>query len=165
MTARRLLVALLTLALATATAESRPPGMAGDNVGGAGGVFPVPLMIGVMTPAQRKELKAIQKKRQQSHRDLVTKLRAAQEELTARLLAPGDAPDLGPQVQRLAALRKELLEDGLKGALEIRALLTPEQLARVAQVNERLRVLRQEMRRLLAPEPPADKADKAHEED
>ena len=63
------------------------------------------------------------------------------------------AEDLTGQVQRAAQLREQLMQEGLKVALEVRALLTPDQLAKAAQLKDRVRALRAEMRSLFAEEP------------
>jgi hypothetical protein len=61
------------------------------------------------------------------------------------------AADLQPLLQRIGQLRAQLAQDSATAALEVRAVLTPEQLARVAQTKERLSQLREEMRLLLQP--------------
>ncbi|MBI3079732.1 MAG: hypothetical protein HYY85_22515, partial [Deltaproteobacteria bacterium] len=78
-------------------------------------------------------------------------MRAAREELGDRLLTPGglQAEDVSPQVQRIAQLREQLMQEGLRATLEIRGVLTPEQLAKAAQVKARMQALRAEMRTLL----------------
>ena len=86
-------------------------------------------------------------------RPIVAQLRGAQAELGQKLLAPGpvQAADLQPLLQRIGQLRAQLAQDSATAALEVRAVLTPEQLARVAQTKERLSQLREEMRLLLQP--------------
>ena len=81
---------------------------------------------------------------------LIKQLRGAQDELLDRLLAPGpvQSDDLRPVRQRIAQLWEQLAHDRLATALEIRGLLTPEQLARAAQMKDRYRALRAEMREL-----------------
>ena len=56
-----------------------------------------------------------------------------------------------PQLQRIASLREQLVHESAKVALEVRAILTPEQLARAAQVRDRMRQLHNEMRQLIQP--------------
>jgi Spy/CpxP family protein refolding chaperone len=58
------------------------------------------------------------------------------------------ATDLTAQMQRMAQLREQLTEEGLKVALEMRRLLTPEQLAKAAEIKDRMRALHAEMRGL-----------------
>jgi hypothetical protein len=68
-----------------------------------------------------------------------------------KLFAPGDvrAEDLTSQIQRVAQLREQLMQEGLKVALEVRAVLTPQQLAKATELKERMRALHTEMRELL----------------
>ena len=56
--------------------------------------------------------------------------------------------DVQPQLQRIAQLREQILRDSTQAALDIRGLLTPEQLARAGQTNTRMRQLQREMRQL-----------------
>ena len=87
----------------------------------------------------------------QALRALFKQLQAANEDLANKLFAPGkiQQSDLTPQVQHVMQLRQQLMEQGLKTALAIRAVLTPEQLAKTAQLKDRLQQLRTEMRTLL----------------
>jgi Spy/CpxP family protein refolding chaperone len=106
-----------------------------------------------LTPEQQAKVHAILSTHRATARPLVEQLRQAQQELGAKLLAPGQvqAADLQPQLQRIAQLRDQLAQDSAQAALEVRAVLSPEQLARVAQAKERLKQLRDEMRRLTQP--------------
>src|SRR3990172_4509968 len=52
-------------------------------------------------------------------------------------------------VQQIGQLRVQLTQEALQVALEIRAVLTPEQLARAEQIRHKLKDLRSEMRSLL----------------
>jgi Spy/CpxP family protein refolding chaperone len=67
-----------------------------------------------------------------------------------KLFAPGNvqAEDFTAQTQRLAQLRDQLMQEGLKVAIEVRELLTPEQLTQAAEIKDRMRALRTEMRGL-----------------
>jgi Spy/CpxP family protein refolding chaperone len=86
-------------------------------------------------------------------RPIVDQLRQAQQELGAKLLSPGplQTSDVQPQLARINQLREQLAQDSAQTALEVRAVLTPEQLARVAKTRERLRQLHEEMRQLIQP--------------
>lgn len=108
-----------------------------------------------LTPEQQAKVRAILSSHRAAARPVIEQLRQAQEELGARLLAPGQVqiPDIQPQLQRISQLRDRLAQDSAQAAIEVRAVLTPEQLARVAQTKERLRQLRDEMRQLVQPGP------------
>jgi hypothetical protein len=77
----------------------------------------------------------------------VDQLRRAQEELADRLLTPGtvQATELQPLLRQITALREQLLQDSAQIALEVRAVLTPEQLARAGQLRSRMRQLQSEL--------------------
>jgi Spy/CpxP family protein refolding chaperone len=77
-------------------------------------------------------------------------LQVAHKDVADKLFAPGEVQteDLTTQVQRVAQLREQLMQEGLKVALEVRGILTPEQLAKAADLKERMRALHAEMRGL-----------------
>ena len=105
-----------------------------------------------LTPDQQNQVRQIMEAEHQSLRALFTQLQAANNQLADKLFAPGSvqAADLTPQVQQVMQLRRQLMEQGVKTALAIRAVLTPEQLAKVAQTKDRVEKLQAEMRSLLA---------------
>ena len=148
---------LLTLSLlATAllasgsTAVAQPPGRWGGGSMGGWSLLPLMLRSANLTPDQEAKVKELVAARRASARSLKQQLRQAEDELAEKLLAPGSvhAADVQPQLQRIAQLRDQLLRDSTQAAIDIRALLTPEQLGRAAQVNERMRQLQREMRQL-----------------
>jgi Spy/CpxP family protein refolding chaperone len=81
-------------------------------------------------------------------------LRAAQDEIADRMTAPGDLKraDLQSQLARVGKLRLELAEEMTKAALEVRAILTPEQIQRAGKWKERVRVVQGELRSLFGDE-------------
>ena len=104
-----------------------------------------------LTPDQQDKVRKIMEADHQSLRTLFTQLQAANNQLADKLFAPGavQATDLTPQVQRITQLRQQLMEQGVKTALAVRAVLTPEQLAKVSQIKDRVEKLQTEMRSLL----------------
>ncbi|HEY7652334.1 MAG TPA: periplasmic heavy metal sensor [Methylomirabilota bacterium] len=109
-----------------------------------------------LTPEQHAKVRAILTAHRAGMRSLVDQLRQAQQELGAKLLSPGQVQpaDIQPQLQRIGQLRDQLAQGSAQAALDVRAVLTPEQLARVAQARERLKQLRDEMRQIIAPARP-----------
>jgi Spy/CpxP family protein refolding chaperone len=140
---------------ALAQAPGHEPAMRGGGGRGDGELW---LMIRAanLTPEQQARVHAILSAHRATARPLIEQLRQAQQELGGKLLAPGpvQAADLQPQLQRIGQLRDQLAQDSASAALEVRGVLTPEQLARVAQTKERLRQLREEMRQLMQPARP-----------
>jgi Spy/CpxP family protein refolding chaperone len=151
------LVGVLLLA-AAGPALAQAPGREPSMRGGGRGDGELWLMIRAsnLTPEQQTRVRAILSAHRKSASPLVEQLRQAQQELGTKLLAPGQvqAADLQPQLQRISQLRDQLAQDSAAAALEVRAVLTPEQLARVAQTKDRLKQLREEMRQLMQPARP-----------
>ncbi len=104
-----------------------------------------------LTSEQQDQVRKIMEADHQSLRALFTQLQAANNQVAEKLFAPGavQAADLVPLVQKVTQLRQQLMEQGVKTALAIRAVLTPQQLAKVAQVQARLEQLQAEMRSIL----------------
>lgn len=86
---------------------------------------------------------------------LRAQLRTAHEQVADKLYAGGSlsAGDFASQTQQISQLRDQLSQEALQTALEVRAVLTPEQLAKVSQTRQRLGELRAEMRSLLGAAP------------
>jgi Spy/CpxP family protein refolding chaperone len=151
---------LLLVALSAAPALAQGPGHESSSMrwsGGRGdGELWLMMRAANLTPEQQTRVRAILSAHRATARPLIEQLRQAQQELGGKLLAPGpvQAADLQPQLQRIGQLRDQLAQDSAGAALEVRAVLTPEQLARVAQTKERLRQLREEMRQLMQPPRP-----------
>jgi Spy/CpxP family protein refolding chaperone len=158
-----LTTALLVVSTATAALAQSPPPGPGTPLGGMRGPMgrtdgDLWLMIrtATLTPEQQGKVRGILSTHRATTRPLIEQLRQAQQELGAKLLAPGplQPADLQPQLGRIGQLRDQLAQDGAQAALEVRAVLTPEQLARAAQTKERLTQLREEMRQLTQPPRP-----------
>ena len=132
----------------------------GGSMMGAGSepgmLFPMMLRTLELTPAQRGQVAEIMARHRTSMEPLFQQVRAAHDELATKLFAPGtvSAADLAPGLARLAVLKQQLLQDWTQAALETRAVLTPEQLAKAAQVKQRLDALHAEIDGLLG-SPPA----------
>jgi Spy/CpxP family protein refolding chaperone len=164
LTTRVILAAALLLA-ATATAalaQAPSPGPGGPLVsmrgpmGRTDGELWLMIRATGLTPEQQAKVRGILSSHRTTTHPLIEQLRQAQQELGAKLLAPGpiQPADLQPQLGRIGQLRDQLAQDGAQAALEVRAVLTPEQLARAAQAKERLTQLREEMRQLTQPPRP-----------
>jgi hypothetical protein len=84
-------------------------------------------------------------------RGIVRALHDAHEALADKTLAAGTitAADLTPETQKIAALHQQLIDHGAQVMLKIRAIATPEQLAKAAQAKQKLDALHDEMRTLL----------------
>jgi Spy/CpxP family protein refolding chaperone len=163
LTTRTIAAALLVAATATPTFAQSPPPVPGAPLGGmreatgrADGELWLMIRAANLGPEQQATVRGILSAHRAATRPLIDQLRQAQQELGAKLLAPGplQPADLQPQLGRISQLRDQLAQDGAQAALEVRAVLTPEQLARAAQTKERLSQLREEMRQLMPPPRP-----------
>ncbi|HEX7406793.1 MAG TPA: periplasmic heavy metal sensor [Candidatus Binatia bacterium] len=153
---RLVLVGLTLMTLCSVVARAQPlgaPPMTGHGharMFGDSGAMMLPLVLkhAKLTPEQTKQVQTIMETDRQALRTLFTQLEAANGQLSNKLFAAGtvQAADLTPQVQQISQLRQQLMEQGVKTALSIRAILTPEQLAKVSQLNERIQKLHAEMR-------------------
>ena len=147
--------ALIAISLWCGPAQSQPfevalmgPGIIGDGPG-----MMIPLLLrGIdLTDDQKVRIKDIMKTQRTNLRTLFSQVRTAHEEMADKLLTPGEvkAEDFTPQLQRITQLREQLLRDGLTVMLEVRQILTPEQLAKAAHLKERMQALHEEMRGLV----------------
>ncbi len=153
-----LLVSLIAASLWSTAAHAQPMGpppmMGRGHMGhmelgeGPGMMMPLVLQHANLTPDQSDQVHKIMEADHETLRTLFAQLHAANDQFGDKLFAPGNlqAADLTPQIQRIMQLRQQLMEQGMKTALAIRAVLTPEQLAKVAQLKDRMQKLQTEMR-------------------
>lgn len=164
LTTRTMLAAVLLVVSTVSVAHAQAPGPApGPPLGGMRGPMGRPdgelwLMIRAanLSPEQQAKVRGILATHRAATRPLIEQLRQAQQELGAKLLAPGavQTGDIQPLLLRISQLRDNLALDSAQAVLEVRAVLTPEQLAHAAQTRERLKQLREEMRQLTQPAHP-----------
>jgi Spy/CpxP family protein refolding chaperone len=155
-TARLVWVGIVVLSLWAPTVYGQPRhGMGGVGPGrmmedGPGMLLPLVLKGIELTDAQEKRVQEIMAAHRATFRTLFSELQAAHKDLADKLFAPGNVrlEDFTTQTQRLAQLRDQLMQEGLKVAIEVRELLTPEQLAKAAEIKDRMRALHTEMRGL-----------------
>jgi Spy/CpxP family protein refolding chaperone len=149
------LAGTVALGLCVGPAFAEPGGgFGGPRVGRGSGLYmSLPLLVkGVgLTEAQQAQVKQIVGAHQAQFRALLGQLRSGHEQLREKIYAPGplQAEDVAPLVQQIGQLRGQLTQEALQVALEIRAVLTPEQLARAEEIQRKLKDLRSEMRSLL----------------
>jgi len=176
MRARSIFIAVLTaVALCSGSSRAEPPGgpgammhdpppgggprfMMGHGGGGhgmmgEGGGFLLPLVLhrANLSPEQHLKVRKIMRSDRENLQKLFSDLRKANDDLSKKLLAPGDLTlsGLKPELDAVSSLRRQLMEQGIKTALEVRKVLTAEQLAKVAEVKQRMDKLHAEMRDLM----------------
>ena len=147
------LVGVLAAGLWTASADARSPGGRDRGWGHGGDEVFLPLLVrGVgLTEAQQAQVRKIVASHRQKFETLLRELKAAREQLAEKLYASGPvkAEDLAPLTEQIGKLREPLMQESLQVALEVRKVLTPDQLAKAKQRWQRLNELRAEMRNLL----------------
>jgi Spy/CpxP family protein refolding chaperone len=155
-----LTITMLGLALTGAVPGAAAFGMRGGRgfgggpmgPGGPGGPgMPLRLLLSQMTTEQRREVRQVLASGRAERRATFERLHAAHEALADKLLSAGKVTeaDLAPDLEKIAALHRELLAHGTKVMLQVRAVATPEQLAKAAQTEQKLDQLRDEIRELL----------------
>jgi Spy/CpxP family protein refolding chaperone len=126
--------------------------MSGSPMGmGPGRMLPVLLHNADLTPDQRTKVRDIMRSHGATFRKVFGELRTAHEALGEKMFAAGplSEADLREQLGKTSELRQKLTEEGAKVMLEVRAVLTPEQLAKMDNTRKRLDELRKEMAELL----------------
>jgi len=126
--------------------------MGGSPMGmGPGRMLPVLLHNADLTPEQRSKVRDIMRSHGATFRKVFGELRAAHEALGEKMFAAGplSEAEVREQLGKTSALRQKLTEEGAKVMLEVRAVLTPEQLAKMDKTRKRLEELRKEMAELL----------------
>jgi hypothetical protein len=103
---------------------------------------------------QQARVGAIMAARQATIRVLIDRLRKTEDDLADGLLSQGSTPDFQSTVTRVSQLREQLLQESVRAAVEVRGVLTSEQLARATYVKDRLRALQTELRQLTHPAKP-----------
>ena len=117
-----------------------PLGLDMRGMGPGGPMLPM-FMEGIgLNDAQQAQVRQIVANHRTQVQSIVAQLRTAREALAARLYGPDpvSVEVLTPLVQELNQLRGQLTQERLQVTLEIRNILTPDQLARAAQVRQRL---------------------------
>jgi Spy/CpxP family protein refolding chaperone len=121
------------------------------RIEGPGFMFPFMILKKLdLTPEQESRIQEIITAQQGTLKSLFKQLETAHEQVATKFFAPGSLSptDLAQQTQSISQLREQLMNEGLKAALAIRNVLTPEQLTKAAQLQEKMRAMRAEMRQL-----------------
>jgi Spy/CpxP family protein refolding chaperone len=145
-----ILAAVLAVGLTAGVAAARPWG-AGDGHYGGRGMPPAirALVRGAeLTDDQKAQVRQILDSHRAQLRQLRGDLRTAHGQLMARLHTPGaiTAEELAPLTAAVEQLRARLSQEMLQATLEVRALLTPDQLAKAAEAMQRQRERHQQWR-------------------
>jgi Spy/CpxP family protein refolding chaperone len=136
------------------------PPMGDGPMMGDGSMFLPPLLFrsADLTADQQTKLHQILAAHRDNFKSLFSRLHAANSDLAAKLVAPGQlaSSDLTPLVNNIVQIRQQMMQEGLAVALEVRAILTTDQLNKLASVRQQLETLHSQMRALLAGDGPGD---------
>jgi Spy/CpxP family protein refolding chaperone len=135
--------------------------------GGGMPPFPMFLRAARLTPDQRKQVDNILSENRETFHKLFKQMHQTREEMANKLLSPGNvtAKDLEPETQKLDQLHQQMMANSVKVALEIRAVLKPDQIQRVAEFHQKMKNLHEQMHDLMKqmgpdegpmPPPPAE---------
>jgi protein CpxP len=131
----------------------------GMGHGGMMGMSPLPLFLRAanLTSAQQAQIKQILHDNRTNLHTQFEQMHTAREALAAKLFSSGPvaASDLATETQQISQAQQQMLQNELNVALQVRAILTPAQLQKVAQVHQQFESLHQQMRALMGP-PPSD---------
>lgn len=106
-----------------------------------------------LTDAQREQVRQIEQAGWAQAKGGFEQMRSLHEQIMARLLAPGSVTeaDLAPLVQQEQTLRAQEDEQRLARALQVRQILTPQQLAEAASRHQQLENLHEQKHQLMQP--------------
>jgi len=102
----------------------------------------LPLLRGVtLTDEQKTKVGEILQSQRPAAQETLKRILAIQNELGNRILYPGklEEDQLAPLLEQVLFLRNQLARQNFRTTLEIRNLLTPEQLAQGAEYRERMK--------------------------
>jgi hypothetical protein len=127
-----------------------------------GGGFPPPppmiippLLMGMqaahLTAAQQKQVGQIFQSSRSQTAPLIQQLQSVHEQIANKLLAPGtiSATDLAPLEDQAAKLDAQIQRQALSASVQIRSILTTDQIARMAQFHQKMSALQQQMKKLM----------------
>jgi protein CpxP len=126
-----------------------------------GGPMPPPLMMTLraanLTAPQKEQVHKILEASHAQAKPLFKKLHSIHEQIADKLLSEGKVSmsDLAPLQKEQTELRAQLDQQMMETALKVRAVLTPEQLKKMAEVSAKLKAIHKQIEALMGP-PPAD---------
>lgn len=143
-------VAVVTLLSGTTVFAQGWNGPGGPRYGRGGGAFGWGVLRAVgLTDDQKAQIRQVYVQHRPQLQALRTQLMTAQGELRDKLYST--TPPTAADLTSIGQLRDQLAQERLAIALAIRNVLTPDQLAKAAQIRQQLKDLRQQERNLLNP--------------
>jgi Spy/CpxP family protein refolding chaperone len=111
------------------------------------------LRAAALTPAQQKQINDIMESSRKSSAPQMEQMHSIRDQIADKLLSSGSvtASDLAPLLAQQTALQQQLDNQMVSTAIQIRGVLTPDQLAKVAEVHEKLKQIRTQIDSILGP--------------
>jgi Spy/CpxP family protein refolding chaperone len=147
MTFKQTLIAAAAAGALSAGAAMAQPMEGGWHHGGPGGGEGMELLHSInLTDAQKQQAHEIEHAAWAQAKPIMQQMRAVHEQLETAMLAPGSvtADQLSPLVTQEEQLKSQLDQQHLNTVLQIRALLTPEQLTQAAATHQKLAALHEQ---------------------
>ncbi len=121
------------------------------EMGGGMPPFPMFLRAANLTPDQQTQVNKILSENHATFHKLFEQMHRTRRQIADKLLSSGNvtAKDLEPETRQLDQLHQQMMANAVRVALEIRAVLKPEQIKRVAEFHQKMRSLHQQMRALM----------------
>ncbi len=107
------------------------------------------LFGGVVQPSQRPQIETIMSNEKPTLHKLFGEVEADRTALTTKLLSPGASVDVTKEVSQLKQAEGALLEEQMKIAVQVRGVLSPQQLAQANDLFTKLHGLHEQERALL----------------
>jgi Spy/CpxP family protein refolding chaperone len=111
-----------------------------------------------LTDAQKQQAHEIEHAAWAQARPIMAQMHALHEQLATAMLAPGSvtAEQLAPLMTQEEQLRTQMDQQHLNTILQIRALLTPEQIAQASTTHQKLAALHEQEHQLISASVPGD---------
>ena len=103
-----------------------------------------------LTPEQTAKIEVSKNAFREAQRTYLSELRVLRKEVGDKLFGPnrvGEA-DAAAQISKIADLREKIFREGFRIALDVRSVLTPDQLAKAATIRQQLEGIQSEVRGL-----------------
>jgi len=155
-TRQGVLLGIVVVTLWTTGGYAQDHGMGHWGGGGYGDRLIIRLFSKVgLTDDQKAQMKEVMAKHRPAFQTLRQQLHTARDEITDKLLRPDQlsATDLQPLVDHGSQLWEQLVQEGINTLVEMRALLTPDQLALASRMKDQLRTLHTQMQSVLGGQP------------
>ena len=113
-----------------------------------------PLLMGMraahLTAEQQKQIETILEANRSKTAPLVQQLQSVHEQIADKLLGAGtvSSADLAPLENQAAQLDAQIQQQALGASVQIRGLLTPDQITRMAQFHQKMAALQAQMKSL-----------------